>query len=47
MREAHEVNAQIRQKFMRDFYNEKTVKKMGFLLMKNTDTDQLINKFSS
>jgi len=28
--EAHHENQSLRQKFLKDFYHEKTVKKMGF-----------------
>ena len=38
---AHRENQELRQKFLKDFYQEKTVKKMGFQLMKNTDAHRL------
>lgn len=42
--DAHHTNAELRQKFLKDFYNEKTVKKLGFQLMKNTDVTSLLPK---
>jgi len=45
--EAHHENREMRQNFLRDFYKESTIKKMGFQLMKNVDTGNLMKRFAS
>ena len=45
--EAHNENREMRQNFLRDFYKESTIKKMGFQLMKNVDTGNLMKRFAS
>ena len=37
----------MRQNFLRDFYKESTIKKMGFQLMKKLDTGNLMKRFAS
>jgi hypothetical protein len=45
--EAQNENREMLQKFLRDFYKESIIKKMGFHLMKNVDTCNLMNRFAS
>jgi hypothetical protein len=45
--DAHHENREMRQHFLRDFYKESTIKKMGFQLMKNADTGNLMKRFGS
>jgi hypothetical protein len=46
-KEAQQTNAELNKKFLQDFYNEKSIKKMGFQLLKNTDVDQLVKRFAA
>lgn len=45
--DAHHENREMRQNFLRDFYKESNIKKMGFQLMKNVDTGNLMKRFAS
>ena len=45
--ETLQTNVELNKKFLRDFYNEKSIKKLGFHLMKNTDVEQLMKRFAA
>jgi len=46
LQQAHQANTELRHKFLKDFQQEKGIKKMGFLLLKNTDTENMIKRFA-